>query len=169
MTSAAAVTPSPRLFDYHCLLMPVQEQCQDEGDEEKYDVHDTEDPGSFEHCAILVDVKCPVRAIGHTSGSEDTQIDVDRTRGEVGAVFPTNSAQVVDSCNECAYEAQIDEGDEECRASSRAETNEGRNSPCAGEDRDDEEDQDEGWCKFIVVIVAMNEPCLYSSQMVRQH
>jgi hypothetical protein len=53
----------------------MEEECQDEGDEEKYDVHDTKHPGRFEHGAILVDVGMP----SATANSKDPQVDVDGT------------------------------------------------------------------------------------------
>jgi hypothetical protein len=75
VASPAAMTSHTCLFDYHCLLVSMEEECQDEGDEEKYDVHDTKHPGRFEHGAILVDVGMP----SATANSKDPQVDVDGT------------------------------------------------------------------------------------------
>ena len=72
MTSAAAVTSGPCFLDHHCLLMTVQEQCQDEGDEEEYDVHYAEGPRRFQHGTAFVDVEMLAVII-----PEDSQIDVD--------------------------------------------------------------------------------------------
>lgn len=62
--------------------------------------------------------------------------------------------------NESADEAKIDECDKEGRATGGAETDEGHDSPCAGEDGDDEERQNKGRSKLVVVVEAMDEPCL---------
>jgi len=52
----------------------MEEECQDKGDEEKYDIHDTKHPGSFEHGATLVDVGI---AIAAANVSKDPKVDVD--------------------------------------------------------------------------------------------
>lgn len=74
MASSAAVAPHTCLFDYHCLLVSMEEECQDKGDEKKYDIHDTKHPGSFEHGATLVDVGI---AIAAANVSKDPKVDVD--------------------------------------------------------------------------------------------
>lgn len=63
-------------------------------------------------------------------------------------------------CNEGAHEAEIDKGDEEGGAAGRAKAHECHNGPCAGEDRNNEEHEDEGWGELVVVIEAVDEPCL---------
>jgi hypothetical protein len=156
VSSPAAVTPCADLFDHHCLLVTVEEQGQDEGDEKEDDVHDAKDPRSFEHGAVLVDVEMPTAA---GIVSEYSKIDVDGSR-EVGTIGVSDATEIVDPCNECADEAQVDKSDKKGRAPSRTETDECCNSPGAGEDRDDEEDEDEGGRKLVGLVVTIDEECL---------
>ena len=75
--------------------------------------------------------------------SKWTQVHINRPRGKVGAVGVTDATKFVDCCDKSADETEVDKCDEECRTTSRAETEEGGNCPSAGEDGDDEEYEDE--------------------------
>jgi len=159
------VAPCADLFDNHCLLVTVEKQSQDKGDEKEYDVHDAKDPRSFEHGASFVDVEMPTTA---AIVSEYSKIDVDGSR-EVGTVGVSNATKIVDACNERTDEAQVDKGDKKGRAPSRTETDECCNSPGAGEDRDDEEDEDEGGRKQVSLVVTIDEVCQHANNWYQRN
>lgn len=58
MASPAAM-PSPNFLSDNHSFVAVEEHGEDRGDEEEYDVHDSENPGRFQHGAVLIDVGGP--------------------------------------------------------------------------------------------------------------
>lgn len=96
--AAVAVTSSSYLLDHHRPFVSMEEQGQDEGDEEEYDVHNPKHPRRFQHFTRLIDVE--VQSILIAKLAERSEIDENGTaRGEAGAVFLAYSSQVVDSCD----------------------------------------------------------------------
>ena len=67
--------------------MPVQEQCQNECDEEEYDVHDAKSPGSLKHSTVLVDVDGEARSALSAIVSERSKIHIDGPGRKVGTVI----------------------------------------------------------------------------------
>jgi len=61
--------------------------------------------------------------------SERAQRNVEGTEVEVGTGGGGNVAQLIDTCDECTEEAEIDEGDEEGRAFGIGMTEEGVEGP----------------------------------------
>jgi hypothetical protein len=162
VTPAAAVSRPAHFLgsDDPASFVAVQEDGQPEGEEEHDGVHDAQDPRGLEHGAVLVQVERPLGPAVPAIVTERAQVDVDGAEGEVGAVGVVDAAELVDAGDEGAHEAQVDEGDEEGRAAGRAEADERHEGPCEGQHRDDEEDEDEGGCQLVVLVEAVNEPCL---------
>jgi hypothetical protein len=69
-------------------------------------------------------------------------------------------AKVVHTGDECSDKAQVDEGNEKGGAPGRAQSNESCQSPGRSKNGNDEENKDGRRREQIVVIVAINEPCL---------
>ena len=140
--------------------MPVQEDRQDECKEEQDCVHDPQGPRCLQQGAVLVQIEGERRSAASAIVSKGTQIDVDGSGGEAGTVGVTDASQHIVRCDEGADKAEVDECDKQGRAPGRAEAEEGHDGPCAGEDGNDEEDEDEGWGELVVLIEAMDEICL---------
>lgn len=79
-----------------------------------------------------------------------------------------DAAQLVHAGNESTHEAEIDECDEQGRSSSRAQTEQSGNSPGAGEDGNDEEDEDGVGRELIILLEARDEPCLREVSLDRR-
>jgi hypothetical protein len=147
VAAPAAVTASPDglLPDDLLGVMLVQEQRQDERNEEENGIHDPECPRRLEHPAALVDVCHPWRIDAGTVGRKRAVVSV---------------TELVIGGDEGADEAEVDESDKAGIAAGRAEAEECVNSPGAGEDGDDEEDQNVRGRELIDGVVAVNEPRL---------
>jgi hypothetical protein len=101
-----------------------------------------------------------MRAADPTIVSKGSQVHIDRAAGEVRAVGVTDATGYHVCGNEGADEAEVDECDEEGRATSRAEAQQRDDGPGAGQDGDNEQDEDEGGCELVVVVETVDEPCL---------
>lgn len=71
-----------------------------------------------------------------------------------------DAAEVVDTSNEGTHEAKVDESDEECRSPRGSQSGQRRQRPRGRKDGDNEQDKDGGWSQKVVIVVAVNEPCL---------
>ena len=69
--------------------------------------------------------------------------------GEVGAVCVGDAPELVDARDEGAYEAKVDEGDEDGGVAGGLPAEDGQDGPCGCEDGDDEE------CAVDVVSIIM--------------
>lgn len=90
-------------------------------------------------------------------GPERTKRHPNRASIPASAVCARDKAQLVDTCDESAKEAQIDECDEDCGAFCCGEADEGIDGPEDGDYADDEEDQDVGWCELVCFEVAVDK------------
>lgn len=113
MSPATAVSRSPNFLDHNCLLVSVQKDGQDGGDEEHDSVYDTKSPGSFQHPAIFANVPCPSGTSLFTIITKRTKTDVYAGRAKIRTIGIVNAPKLVDSSNECADEAKIDKGNKE--------------------------------------------------------
>lgn len=101
------------LFHNHLVpFMPVHEQQQDAGDEEKDAIHDAECKARLQHCARLVDIDREGRVGGQPKVSKRSQANVHRGGCEVGATGIGNVAQLDHTGDESADEAEVDERNE---------------------------------------------------------
>jgi len=143
--------------------MAMQKDSQDKCEEKQDGVHNPQSPRCLQHGAVLVEMERPRRSAASAIVAKRTQVDVDGSAGEVGAIGVTDASQLPVSCNEGADEAEVDECDKESRAAGRPEADEGHDGPCAGEDGDDKEDEDEGWGELVILIEAVDEPCQHAN------
>lgn len=139
---AGRATAHSRLLVHHIAMVPVQEETQAEGEEEEDAVHDSERKGRLEHRACLVDVQRQVRAGVVAIITKGPERDVEAAGGEVGAILVADATELVDGGDEGTNEAEINDGDKDGRAFGRAVADQGRESPCACEDGDDEHCED---------------------------
>jgi hypothetical protein len=123
--------------------------------EEEDDVDDAQRPASLEHGARLVGG--PV-IIGAGDGN------VAETVGPVGAavdrraVNVADSAQIVDASDEGSKDENVDDTDEEGVGRGAMVGEESEDGPGEGDDGDDKEDEDRGWCEGVCVVEAIYEP-----------
>lgn len=114
MAPPAPMAPSAHtsLPDHDVTLVTVQDPSEDGSEEEENDVHDAEGEGGLQHGTIFVDISCPVRIALDAKVSEGAKIDIDRAGVEVCAVGAADSAELVDTGDEGAKEAEVNQGDE---------------------------------------------------------
>lgn len=84
-------------------------ECDEEGERR----NNRQRPASFEHRARLVDVDGPRAVALAAVVSERSQVEVNATGREVGAVCIRDCAHGDDSSDQCSNKTEIDEGDEE--------------------------------------------------------
>ena len=77
---------------------------------------------------------------------------------DVGAVCVGDAAEVVDTRDETADEAEVNKGDEARVGRGAVVGEEGEDGPGEGEDGDDEEDEDRCGSEGVCFCVAVNEP-----------
>jgi hypothetical protein len=85
-----------------------------ECDEEEDDVHDSQRKAGLEHGASLVQMerkRIPQLPANRAKGAQ-AQVDVVRGGVKVRAIGTRNASQLVHPSNQCAHEAEIDEGNE---------------------------------------------------------
>lgn len=126
MASPTTVPRSSGFFDHDCLLVTVQKEGQDKGEEKEDCVHDPQGPRRFQHGTVLVQVGRPRRTADPAIVPERTEIDVDGPAGKIAAARTADAAKLIVCSDESADKEEIDECDEEGRATGRAETDEGR-------------------------------------------
>lgn len=78
----------------------------------------------------------------------------------IAVICIVDAAEEVDTGNECADEAEVDESNEEGRSPCGSQANQRRQSPCSRKNRHDEQDEDGCWSQQVIVVVSVNEPCL---------
>jgi len=144
---AVAVSRVMRLTNIS--LLPVipssaVEQRQHAGDEEEDDIHDAERKASLQHAALFIGSE--MQAVDRRI-TKDAEVDLVRLSGHhAGAVLVCDAAQFVDTCDQCADKAQVDEGDEACVVARPVVGEERSDGPGGAEHADDEEHEDVGRC-----------------------
>lgn len=113
MSPAAAVSGSSDFLNHNRLLVSVQEDSQNRGDEEHNRVHNTKSPRSFQHLAVLTDIPCPFRAGLFAIITKWTKINVNAGCAEIRTTGVVDAPKLVDGSNKGANEAKIDEGNKE--------------------------------------------------------
>ena len=99
-------------LNHHLLIFRApHEQQQKGGREEEDNVHDAKGKTCFQHGAWLVHIE-RVRVIAADPARRHQEVGIARV-GEVGAVGFGNVPQFVHACNQRAYKAEVNEGDEE--------------------------------------------------------
>ncbi|KAL8642703.1 MAG: hypothetical protein Q9228_000633 [Teloschistes exilis] len=139
--------PPIGLLHHHFPVIPIpmHEQQQKRRDGEEDAIHDAKRKARLQHGAILVDVEVEGRGAADAivvDGEGEAAVG-----GEVGTTGVRDAAEFVDSGDKGPDEAEIDEGGEEGGFASGFAAEHGRDSPCGGQDRDDEEDTEES-CLF---------------------
>jgi hypothetical protein len=103
------------------------------------DLHDAKCPRRLEHSALAIDVK----AIGVSRNGEEPQIvTVGAIGRKVGAVGTRDPSKLIDACNECANEEQVDKRNEVGGVFCARIEEERSKCPCCAENGYDEEDED---------------------------
>lgn len=145
--------------DVHLLVgpePPTVPEREETGDGEPDDVDDAERESGLEHDAGLVRVPADAR-----SGDGDVA-DGARPGGcavrPVGAVGVGDAAEVVDTGDEGADEAEVDKGEEAGVGGGAVVGEDGEEGPGEGEDGDDEEDEDGGGGEGVGRVVPIDEP-----------
>jgi hypothetical protein len=117
-----------------CVLLAMHLSQQSDAD-----LHDAKCPRRLEHSTLAVDMK----AICVSRNGEEAQIVAVGAIGrKVGAVGLCNSAKLVNACNECANEKQVNERNEVGRVFCARIEEERSECPCCAENGYDEEDED---------------------------
>jgi hypothetical protein len=94
-------------------VVAVNEESEEESDEESKSQDNCKRPAGLEHSASLVDVHCPRAVALSPVVSEWAEIDVQAASREVGAVLVRDATQSDYASDQGAYEAEIDERNEE--------------------------------------------------------
>ena len=160
-TSPSAVTPpaavtsaSVHLLDLGGVCAPVHADCDERSDWEDDAVDDAERKARLEHRASLVGSQCWIsvrhcEAVG-IGRAREAAIDND-------AVLICDSAQLVDTGDGCAHEAEIEEADEEAVSAYGWDSENGEKGVCDSEYGDDKEDENVGWRELVRVDVHVHE------------
>lgn len=133
------------------------EPSQDGGEEEEDAVHDAKGEAGLEHGASLVDRG--VDAVVGVGGTKGTKVEVEAAAGgDVDTVGLGDVAQVPDGGDECADEAEIDDGDEQGVGGRAVVAEEGEDGPGEREHRDDEENKYVVGRQGVDFDIAVDEP-----------
>ena len=94
-------------------LMPMHKQRKGRRPEEENRIHNPKRKRRLQHRAGLINIQTQRIIALATNIPKRTQGDVERSTGELRAVCICNPAELVDTCYEGTYEAEVDEGDED--------------------------------------------------------
>lgn len=112
MTPTTAMTAATdyRLLHHRITMMSMNQQRKERRDKEKHHLHDTQGKGSLEHGTSLVEVWCFARIHNRSKRTErhGGSTVIPACAGSAG-----NEAQLVDTSDQGAEEAEIDECDED--------------------------------------------------------
>ncbi|GAD95427.1 hypothetical protein PVAR5_4070 [Paecilomyces variotii No. 5] len=142
---AAMAPPSNRLLDDDLFtVVAVEKQRNQSGPEEEQDLHDPKCKARLEHGAGLVQIDC--RPVPLYACPEWAERDGDGTTIPVRAVLVGDEAKLVHAGDKGAEKAKVQKSHEDRGAPGGAEPDGGVDGPEHGDDGDDEEDEDVGWC-----------------------
>jgi hypothetical protein len=91
----------------------MQEKRQQRSPKEENNLHNTNRKGSLKHGTRLIHIQRKRVIRSFTKRPKRTQGNPDRASMPAGAVCVRDEAKLVDTCDESAEEAQVDEGDED--------------------------------------------------------
>lgn len=126
------------------MMTQMQEEGQDSSPHEEEHLHDAHGKRSLQHRAGLLHVLCEwvARLFAREAKRAQRPVDCVRPAVPVLAVCGADEAQFVDGCDKRTEETQVDEGDEDCMAFGRAQSDQSVETPEDGDHGDDEQDED---------------------------
>lgn len=155
--STTTTMAPPAHLDIIIAMTAMQHHRNNSRPHEEDNLHNAERKARLQHRAGLIEVESERVIRASAPFAKRTQGDDDRPAIPAAAVGIGDETQLVDSRDESAQEAQVDEGDEDGGAFCCAEADERVDAPEDGEHADDEEDQDVGWGELICFDVAIDE------------
>ena len=143
-------SPPVCLLDHHLLLLPLHKDQPKRRDRKQNRVHDPKRECRLKHSTLLIEVEIETIITAHSVGA---QCDVERSIiGEARTVGVGDAAEVIDSGDQGADEANVDKADEVGGSAGRLAADYRQEAPCYGEGGDYEEDSDVSldiWLRII--------------------